>query len=126
MNKQVAQKPAEPVSSIFIRRCARWIAKRKGLIALLFAAVLGLVWLAGGLYTVQNGGTAVLKRFGDLQREGIGPGLHFCAPKPIDETQIVMTGEVHRVRIGGDISQKLEFITGDENLIDTDLVVQYS
>jgi membrane protease subunit HflK len=43
----------------------------------------------------------------------------------VDETQIVMTGEVHRLRIEAEAGQKLEFITGDENLIDTDIVVQY-
>ncbi|MBU1701113.1 MAG: FtsH protease activity modulator HflK [Candidatus Eisenbacteria bacterium] len=97
----------------------------KGLLALLGVFLIALIWIAGGIYTVQNGEAAVLKRFGGLQREGIGPGLHFCIPRPVDETQIAKTGEVHRIRIAGDTGSKLEFITGDENLIDTDIVVQY-
>ncbi|MBD3336900.1 MAG: hypothetical protein GF355_15415, partial [Candidatus Eisenbacteria bacterium] len=114
-----------PPSTRAVRRAARWIEGHARLVilcALLLAAVL---WVLTGLYTVDNGEAAVVRRFGRLAREGIAPGLHAAWPAPVEEPIMVKTGEVHRVRIESDTGGELELITGDENLIETDIIVQY-
>ena len=100
------------------RRHRRWLG------ALLAAGVLGY-WLAGGLYAVANGASAVVRRFGRVVDRRVEPGLHLTLPPGIDAVSTVKTGAVLRLQVAGDNGTPLSLITGDENLIETTLVVQY-
>lgn len=115
----------EPRSVVLIRGAAGWLARhRRRVIA--GALLTGLaLWLATGLYTVGNGESAALRRFGRLLDDAVGPGLHFSLPAGVDEVTKVRTGEVLRREITGDSGEPLALVTGDENLIETTLVVQY-
>ncbi|MBV8200964.1 MAG: FtsH protease activity modulator HflK [Acidobacteria bacterium] len=97
---------------------------RRGLALLLALGVLGC-WLAGGLYAVANGASAVVRRFGRLVERRVEPGLHLALPPGIDAVSQVKTGEVTRLQVAGDNGTPLSLVTGDENLIETTLVVQY-
>lgn len=98
---------------------ARWPA------FLALAAALGLMgMLAAGVYTVENGETAALLRFGTLVDSAVEPGLRVRLPG-MHEVVTARTGDVFRVEIEGDFAPELSLVTGDENLIETTLVVQY-
>ncbi|MDA8016919.1 MAG: FtsH protease activity modulator HflK [Thermoanaerobaculia bacterium] len=82
-------------------------------------------WLSRGIYTVNNGESAALLRFGALIDDGVSPGLRFRLPAGIEEATKVRTAEVFRLAIRGDYRDRLDLVTGDENLIESILTVQY-
>ena len=87
-----------------------------------------IVWLAPGFYSVQPGEIAVVKLFGELNSEE-GPGLHWFPNAPIGSKQIVFVEEVKRLELGFRGAQSVRdesvMITGDENIVDVQLLVQY-
>lgn len=96
---------------------------RRGL-GILVACVL-VIGLGRGLYTIDNGESAALLRFGALVDDTISPGLHYRLPLGIDRVVGLRTGEVFRLEIVGDWDPRLSLVSGDENLIDVSSVVQY-
>lgn len=93
------------------------------------AAVLCLTglagWLATGVSVVDNGESGARLRFGRLVEDTLQPGLHLSLPAGVDHIQRVRTGEVLRLEVIGDDGAPIPLVTGDENLIETTLVVQY-
>lgn len=87
-----------------------------------------IIWLATGFYSVQPGEVAVVKLFGELNSEE-GPGLHWFPNAPIGSKQIVFVEEVKRLELGFRGTQSVRdesvMITGDENIVDVQLLVQY-
>lgn len=107
-------------------RAARQLLDRHGRALLGAGALLLLVVvLSGGFYTVENGESAARLRFGALQGDTIGSGLHFRWPSGIETVVKAPTSEVSRLEIQGDDGPTLSLLTSDENLIDVQLVVQY-
>ena len=58
-----------------------------------------------------------------------GPGLHWFYPSPIGEKEIVATDTIRRLELGfrGDkaVPDEALMITGDENIVDAQLLVQF-
>ncbi len=101
-------------------------------LSLIVFAVFGvalLIWLGTGFYTVDPGELAALRRVGKFQDPPQGPGLHWFWPAPIGTRAIVNVEEVRRLEVGvrGSTPVLAEslMITGDENIVDAQLVVQY-
>jgi membrane protease subunit HflK len=105
---------------------------------LIFAifAVAALIWLGTGFYSVQPGEQAAIRTFGKYAPRvgnaligGSEPGLHWYWPSPIGTRAIVLVDEVRRLEIGlrGTTPVPVEslMITGDENIVDVQLLVQY-
>lgn len=105
---------------------------------LIFAifAVATLIWLGTGFYSVQPGEQAAIRTFGKYAPRagnafigGAEPGLHWYWPSPIGTRDIVLVDEVRRLEIGlrGTTPVPVEslMITGDENIVDVQLLVQY-
>jgi modulator of FtsH protease HflK len=91
--------------------------------ASLVAAGLALAlagWAATGLYVVDPGQAAVVFRFGAVDRQA-GPGVHLRAPWPVESHEAVLVGEVRREQ-----TRRLRMLTGDTNLVDLELVAQYT
>lgn len=88
-----------------------------------------LIWLGTGFYTVDPGEQAALRQVGKFQDPPQGPGLHWFWPAPIGTRAIVNVEEVRRLEVGvrGSTPVLAEslMITGDENIVDAQLVVQY-
>ena len=80
----------------------------------------GLGWLATGLYVVDPGQAAVVFRLGAVHRQA-GPGVHLRAPWPLEAHEAVLVGEVRRGQ-----TRRLRMLTGDTNLVDLELVAQYT
>lgn len=93
--------------------------------------IAGIVWLSTGFYTVATvgGERAVLRLFGKVNHEQ-GPGLHWFWPAPVGTKSIVRADERRRLELGfrGNQSAPAEslMITGDENIVDVQLLVQYN
>ena len=92
--------------------------------------VLGVVaWGATGFYTVQPGEEAVLRQFGKLNSLA-GPGLHWFPPNPIGNRVVVRKDEVRRLELGfrggTSVPEESLMITGDENIVDVQLLVQFN
>ncbi len=93
-----------------------------------------VVWiLPGTFYFVEPDEEGVVTRFGKFHRT-TSPGLHFKYPSPIEHDSTPKIRQVRRAEIGfraseGRPIQKVPaeslMLTGDQNIIDINLVVQY-
>ena len=96
--------------------------------------VLLLVWiLPGTFYFVEADEEGVVTTFGKFSRRA-SPGLHFKFPSPIEHAATPKIRQVKRAEIGfsatrsGGIQAKPAeslMLTGDQNIVDIKLVVQY-
>lgn len=91
-------------------------------------AIALIIWLVTGFYTVQPGEEAALRRLGSYESTE-GPGLHWFWPAPIGTVAVESVKEVRRLELGlrgttPVLSESL-MITGDENIVDAQLLVQW-
>ena len=87
---------------------------------LIVVAILLGLFATSSVVAVDSGDVAVVTRFGAIDR-AMNPGLNIRAPWPIETHQIVSVSEVRRAEPG-----KTRMLTGDTNLVDVDLVLQYT
>ncbi len=96
-----------------------------------------IIWLSTGFYSVQPGEQAALRRFGIYQTGdpsafvgGTEPGLHWYFPAPIGTRSVVQVDEIRRLELGfrGNTPIPVEslMISGDTNIVDVQLLVQYN
>lgn len=87
-----------------------------------------IVWLGTGFYTVEPAEVAALRRFGVFE-DTAGPGLHWWWPNPIGTRAIVDVEQRRRLEVGiqgsSPILDESQMITGDENIVDVQLLVQF-
>ena len=93
------------------------------------------IYLLTGVYVVNPGEQAVVRRFGRISNQSVGEGLHYRLPWPIDQVQTVNVSEVRRADIGMSLPehihqpdeepQAIQLLTGDENIITTQAIVHY-
>ncbi len=94
--------------------------------------VLVLLYLASGFYIVQPGEKGVELLFGQVKTI-TGPGLRYRLPKPFMDAIVVDTAKVRRAEIGfrsdggrtRNVPPESLMLTGDENIVDVQLFVQY-
>ncbi len=94
------------------------------------------IWMATGIYFVGPDERGVILRFGKLNRVTM-PGPHYRIPWPIEQKFTPKVTEVKRLEIGfrtidpgpparyRDVPPESLMLTGDENIIDLDIIVQY-
>lgn len=109
-------------------------AKRALLITgLAIISLIGIISLITTWYTVDESEQAVVITFGQATETVTDAGLHFKLPWPIQKVEI-LSKETYSLQFGyettkdGEIITKdneTKMITGDENIVLTDLVVQY-
>lgn len=83
------------------------------------AGVMLLFILLSGFYVIQLGQRGVVRRFGQVVAD-VGPGLYYRLPF-IDQVDRVAVAEVRQVYTGTAL-----LLTGDTNLIEVSLSVQYN
>ena len=105
-----------------------------GIWGLVLVAV--LIWLATGIYTVGPDEQGVVLRYGKISTI-TSPGLNYHLPYPFETVFKPKVTEVKRVEVGfrtldpgpparyADRPQESLMLTGDENIVDVDLIVQY-
>jgi membrane protease subunit HflK len=106
----------------------RWT---RGRIALAVAAV----WALSGIYLVAPDQQAVETLFGKVVAPRVMPGLHYALPWPIQSVAKLKVRQLQRLVVGGEIADTVlgrtpplasQFLTGDQNIINMRVVVQYS
>ena len=93
--------------------------------------VITVIWGASGFFQVSTvgGEVAVLKLFGKYTGDR-GTGLHWFWPSPIGTKTIVRKDERRLLELGfrgaSPVTAESLMITGDENIVDVQLLVQYN
>jgi modulator of FtsH protease HflK len=114
-----------------IQQKAQMFGGRK--VLLVVAVVLIGLWLASGFYMVGPGEEGVIRQFGK-EVDRTPPGLRYRLPWPFQTQDVVHIARVRRAEVGfrtdaaGRIRPELRealMLTGDENIVDAQLFVQY-
>ena len=108
---------------------------KKGGVSFLVVIVI-VIWLGTGIFIVDPEEQGIIKRFG-VVTEVVGPGPHYHIPSPIETVQIEPVTAVRRIEIGfrtiqtgppakyRRVLKESLMLTGDENIIDVQFIVQY-
>lgn len=95
-----------------------------------------ILWSLSGIYIVQQGEQAVVRRFGKAVRT-TDPGPHFHLPSPIEFVDKVAVEKIRRIEIGFRtispgpparykfVPEESLMLTGDEQIVDAQVIVQY-
>ena len=107
-----------------------------GLAAVLIIGLIIIIWAATGIYTISPGEQAALRLFGAAQSSTVTEtGLHWWWPSPVGNRDVVQTVETRRMELGfrsGEggaitpVAVEAQMISGDLNIIDVQMVVQYN
>ena len=114
------------------------------------AILLIVAYLLTGLYMVRPGEEAIVQRFGRIVEQGVMPGIHYRLPFPFEKETKLHTKRIDRVEIGFRTREVFDeepeaylwesihikgryekhydealMLTGDQNILDVWLVVQY-
>ncbi len=99
--------------------------------------ILGVIWLASGLYRVLPDEQGVVLRFGKFVKT-TQPGLNYHIPFPVESVQTPKVTKVNRMDIGfrserdsgfttgggvADVPEESLMLTGDENIVNIDFSV---
>ena len=94
-----------------------------------------LVWVLSGFYIVQSDEQGVVRRFGRMVRGAVSPGIHYRLPWPIEKVDKPQIRKIRRVSIGylekkgkkkeDSDSAIIQRLTGDINIIDLRIMLQY-
>lgn len=107
------------VTDVFRRNFKRF---GPGLLLILVGVVAAL-----GVYKVDPGAQGVVRRFG-MEHCRVGPGLHYAIPIA-ENVDVVNVEEVRRIEVGfrADrvVMPEALMLTGDENIVEVRMVVQY-
>jgi membrane protease subunit HflK len=121
----IDQAVAEPVA----QRTPPWSQAQK-----IGVAIVAL-WLLTSVYLVAPEQQAVVTRFGAVVEPRVMPGIHLSLPWPIDQVTKLKVQQLQRLVVGGDLPDSVlgrtqplqsQWITGDQNIINMRVVVQYS
>lgn len=92
------------------------------------------IWLLSGFYVVNPGELGIIRRFGKEAAQ-TSPGLNYRLPWPVDNVNIVNMERIRRIEVGfrsqpgpfqrHERSTKSLMLTGDENIVDAQMIVQY-
>jgi membrane protease subunit HflK len=112
------------VGLVRVGRLARWLL-----------AVAVLLYVLSGIYVVEPDERGVVKRFGRVVADDIGPGIHYRVPWPVDTVETPQVTSIKRMSVGYKIVDELrglrpepreaQFMTGDTNIIEVQLLIQY-
>ncbi len=92
-----------------------------------------VLWLLTGIYVVGPDEVGVVQTFGEYTRAAQS-GLNYHFPYPIETVQTPKVTEVKRIEIGfrsvgknqyQTVERESLMLTGDENIVDAEMIVQY-
>lgn len=115
-----------------IKRAFKHINPQKAILSLIGGLL--IIYALTGIYIVNPGEQAVIRRFGAVLENSISEGIHYRLPYPIDQVQKVNVSEVRRADIGvnlpehmhkDDTPSDVQLLTGDENIISSEAIVHY-
>lgn len=91
-----------------------------------------VLWILSGFYMIGPGERGLVLTFGRLTSQS-DPGLHYRLPFPVQSHDIVDISKVRSTEIGfrteagvvRPVLQEAQMLTGDENIVEVQLFVQY-
>ncbi len=94
-----------------------------------------LIYLLSGFYRIRPFETGIIRFFGRVINDHVGPGLHYMLPYPFTKLDKIRLQERKRISVGFEFSDQVagrranplqgEFISGDENILNLEMVLQY-
>jgi len=98
-------------------------------------ALLLLLYVASGFYSVKPEQRGVVRRFGKVISDNVLPGIHYHLPWPIETVLRPATTEVRSLNVNfgivpgvedvGEAKEAEAILTGDENVVLASLLIQY-
>ena len=122
------------ISSIFGGAGGRLGGRNIGILIVAVVALIAIIWVATGVYTVSPGENAALRLFGAVQDPVDAEGLHWWWPSPVGKKDVVMVTQTRRMELGfisnaaetkTTVENEALMISGDLNIVDVQMVVQY-
>jgi len=111
-----------------------WPGRRYGIMAGL--AVIVALYLSSGIFSVSQDEEGVVLLFGGLHKDRVGPGLHYCPPWPVGASRTLRTTTNFTMSIGFRFAEEIqgidppavemEWLTGDTNIVNLQVIVQYT
>lgn len=106
------------------------LRQSRRLIVLLLLIVVPVIYLLSGLFSVGAEERGTVMRFGKIVRDDVMPGMHYHLPWPIETvaTQAATSLRSMEIDFSAQADERLqpELTTGDEDLVDVSLLVQYT
>jgi membrane protease subunit HflK len=105
-----------------------------GLAVVLIIGLITVIWAASGIYTISPGEQAALRFFGEAQQPPVAEtGLHWWWPTPVGKKDVFLVNQVRRMELGfrsglgedAPVLNEALMISGDLNIVDVRMVVQY-
>ncbi|MBM3890319.1 MAG: FtsH protease activity modulator HflK [Verrucomicrobia bacterium] len=119
--------PQEQMARQF-EETADWLKQRLPKLLPVAVVVIAVLWLASGVYVVNPGHVGVVRTFGK-ETARTEPGLNYRFPWPFQQADVVSTEQVRRIEVGFRLDQRVPeealMLTGDENIVEAQMVVQY-
>jgi membrane protease subunit HflK len=103
--------------------------QRRVLDVRLIAVALLLAYLGSGIYAVSADQQAVVVRLGRVQESRVSSGVHWTWPAPIAHVYKLRVRETKRLMLGLEEAEPInrsQFLTGDRNVLNIRLVVQFA
>lgn len=129
----MTQWPGEPqsleqqVTELF-EQISAWLKRKLPRIVPIVLAVAAVLWLASGIYEVDPGHVGVVRTFGK-ETARTEPGLQYRVPWPVQWVDVVSVEQIRRIEVGFRSGQRVPeealMLTGDENIVEAQIVVQY-
>ena len=120
--------PFERQFSEQFERAGDWLKRTLPKAVPIAVVVLALLWLVSGIYMVGPGHVGVVRTFGK-ETARTEPGLNYRFPWPIQRVDVVSVEQIRRVEVGFRTGQRVHeealMLTGDENIVEAQIVVQY-
>ena len=104
-----------------------YVGEHKTRISAWVVVIAVLAALASGIYVVKKEERAVLTRFGKVVEAAVGPGIHYAFPI-IEQAHVRKVMRIARRNVatrGGDGSVSFSILSGDTNLFEVDVALQY-
>ncbi|WP_428242304.1 FtsH protease activity modulator HflK [Gynuella sp.] len=96
----------------------------------LILGVLPGLYILGGFYTVGAEQAGILYRFGRIVDDRVPPGIHYHLPWPLERIQLLSVSSVRSMLLDfnelSEVDVQSEVTTGDQNLVNLVLNVQYT
>jgi len=130
------QNKQEKISPIFKKWQEKWQEWKQKIRWSFLLILLFLFWIVSGVYIVSPDEVGVIKRFGKMVRVTM-PGPHYHLPYPIETVIKPKVTQVRRIEIGfrtisigppaqyRSIPRESLMLTGDENIVSVEFIVQY-
>ena len=98
--------------------------------------VAAAIYLLSGMYIVRSGEAAVVERFGKIVNPKVTEGLHYRLPWPFEKQTTINISQIRREGVGltdpepehplhPETPAKLQVLSGDTNIIDYEVIIEY-